>query len=147
MKAIVTIGVSGSGKSTWAENEVDGVVINRDDTRWKITGKLGWNGDRAYKFHSAVEDQVTLENYKQMEFCASQGLDIIIADTNLNPKTRNKLIRQCEELGYEVEIKEFPISYQEALRRNKEREIFAVDEAVIYKQWEQWCKYLEEKDK
>lgn len=151
MKAIITVGISGSGKSTWAERQWDSVqdypfkVINRDDTRWTLSGKRGWNGDNAYKFYHVVEDSVTLLNYQKMCEAAERKRDIIIADTNLNPKTRNKLIRQCQELGYEVEIKEFPISFPEALKRDAQRGIFAVGEDVLKKQWEQWVQYHQDK--
>lgn len=151
MKAIITVGISGSGKSTWAARQWDSKqdypvkVINRDNTRWFLTGKRGWQGSNAYKFHSSVEDAVTAWNEDLMNIAANRGLDIIIADTNLNPKTRAKLIRQCQELGYEVEIKEFPISYQEALRRDEQRGIYAVGEAVLARQWEAWIKYHEDK--
>lgn len=154
MKCIITVGISGSGKSTWAElnakirNELSPtpcVVINRDSTRWKLSGKQGWNGPNAYKFHSAVEDEVTELNAAVMINAAHDKKDIIIADTNLNPKTRNKLIAQCEALGYEVEIKEFPISFQEACKRDATRGIYSVGEAVLMKQWESWVTYWQDK--
>ncbi len=153
MKAIITVGISGSGKTTWAENyrfcihsDTDKVVINRDETRWKLSGKLGWNGPNAYRFHSDMETAVTHHNAHLIEMCSIEGKDIIIADTNLNPKTRNKLIKQCTDLGYEVDIKEFPISFQEACKRDIQRGIFAVGETVLMKQWEQWCKYFADRE-
>lgn len=152
MKCIITVGISNSGKSTFAENlqHTDGdnstwVIINRDSTRWGLSGREGWNGPNAYKFHSSVEDAVTEVNAQKMYDAAIESRDIIIADTNLNPKTRNKLIKQCEELGYEVEIKEFPISLQEACKRDATRGIYSVGEAVLMKQWSAWVKYHEEK--
>ena len=151
MKAILTVGVSGSGKSTWAKSCLSCgwdkfiKVINRDDARWEYSGRRGWNGPNAYSFNNRIEAHVTARNHDKMVRAALEGLDIIIADTNLNPKTRNKLIRQCQELGYEVEIKEFPISFPEALRRDKGRGIFSVGEEVLKKQWEQWINYHMEK--
>lgn len=144
MKAVICVGISGSGKTTWANEEVDGIVINRDDTRWEVSGKRGWNGSNAYKFDKFWEDMVTIKNYQALKECAENSTDVIISDTNLNTKFRNKLIEQCAKLGYEVEIKEFPISFQEACKRDKERGIYAVGEAVLMKQWESWIKYHEE---
>ncbi len=149
MKAIITVGISGSGKSCWAadqEAEFGCAVINRDTTRWLLSGKLGWNGPNAYKFHSDMENAVTHHNAHLIEMCSIEGKDIIIADTNLNPVFRNKLIEKCKALGYVVTIEEFPISLQEACRRDKERGVFAVGESVLMKQWEQWCKYFDEKN-
>lgn len=144
MKAIITAGVSGSGKTTFANEicaEENYVNINRDDTRWGITGKLGWNGPNAYKFSSFTEKMVTSFNAKLIADAWLKGLDIIISDTNLNPVFRNKLIDNLNGVGYEVIIKEFPISFQEACRRDKERGVFAVGEAVLEKQWEGWVSY------
>lgn len=152
MKAYITVGISGSGKSSWAENfnpcihtKVDVVNINRDDTRWFLTGKRGWNGPNAYKFYSKTEKEVTSVNINKITVAASYGADIIISDTNLNTTTRKKLIDICELHGYEVIIKEFPISFQEACRRDKERGIYAVGEEVLKKQWEMWVAYHADK--
>jgi predicted kinase len=145
MKAIITVGISGSGKSTWAEQQANAFEINRDKLRWQITGKHGWSGENAYKFSSKVETEVTRVAEEHLHTVAKYGEDVIISDTNLNPKFRQKLIETCKGLGYEVEIKEFPISFQEALKRDKERGIFSVGEEVLKKQWEQWIKYNEKK--
>ena len=49
MKAIVTVGVSASGKTTFAEsflqegdNRTSWVNINRDDIRWELLGVKDW---------------------------------------------------------------------------------------------------------
>lgn len=144
MKAIITVGVSASGKSTWTEQQ-DAYEINRDKLRWQLTGKLGWSGDNAYKFSSKVEKEVTEVAQHLLQEVAKEGEDVIISDTNLNPKFREQLIQECKALGYQVEIKEFPISFQEACQRDKERGIFSVGEEVLKRQWEQWVKYHEGK--
>jgi hypothetical protein len=66
--------------------------------------------------------------------------NIIIADTNLNPKTRNGLIKLCEDIGFEVEIKEFPVALEEAWKRDAGR-AWGVGHNVIYKQYHQWLEY------
>ena len=146
MKAIITVGISGSGKSTWADANARGVVVNRDNTRWEISGRLGWNGPNAYRFDNHTEGHVTRRNNDKIIRAALAGQDIIVADTNLNTRYRNELIELLEFLGYEVEIKEFPISFPEALRRDSERGIFTVGEAVLKKQWEQWVIYIGSKN-
>lgn len=144
MKATITVGISGSGKSTWAEQQPNAFEINRDKLRWQVTGCIGWAGDNAYKFSSKVETDVTNIAEGHLIAVAKMGEDVIISDTNLNPKFRQKLIATCQGLGYTVEIKEFPISFQEALERDKERGIFSIGEQVLKRQWEQWIKYNEE---
>lgn len=151
MKATICVGISGSGKSTWAERQWDSKqdyptkVINRDETRWALSGKLGWNGPNRYKFDKEIEKAVTSVNLQKIYDAAIEGKDIIIADTNLNEINRRGLEEACAELGYEVEIREFPISFQEACKRDAARGIFSVGEAVLMKQWTQWVKYHEEK--
>src|SRR5690606_33869166 len=72
------------------------------------------------------------------------GLDIIISDTNLNEKYRKQLISKLESLGYDVEIMEFPISLEEAWKRDSLRPN-GVGHSVIYKQYQKWLEYKGEK--
>ena len=142
MKAIITVGVSASGKSTWAAEKMKEVgsrwaIVCRDDLRWHVSGVTGW---KDYKFNKKTEKEVTELQEAQIRFF-SQDHDIIIADTNLNPSTRNRLIDLCTSLGYEVEIKEFPITLEEAWKRDQFRGVFSVGRDVIYKQWQQWLEY------
>lgn len=80
---------------------------------------------------------------------AEKGLkfesNIIISNTNLNPKTRGFWREFAEKRGYEFEIKEFPISLEEAIERDSKREN-SVGEDVIRKQYKQWLEYLESKN-
>ncbi len=152
MKAFICVGISGSGKSTFANTlqHTDGdnstwQIINRDETRWLLSGKRGYNGPNAYKFYSTIERDVTDYNERRIEECAADGVDIIISDTNLNSVFREKLIGKCKALGYDVQIEEFPISFQEACKRDKQRGIYAVGEDVLMKQWNDWCKYHQDK--
>jgi len=145
LKAILTIGISGSGKSTWASlqyNEFDYEIINRDNLRWQISGTTGW---KDYKFNKKIEKAVTEAQEALIVECAKYGNNIIIADTNLNPATRERLIKLCESLGFEVEIKEFPITLEEAWKRDQFRGVFSVGRDVIYKQWQQWLDYKGER--
>lgn len=138
MKAIITVGISASGKTTWAKEQVHYMNINRDDIRFNTICPNGnWN---SYKFSKKNEQRVT-EIQEQLAYdSAAMERDIIISDTNLNSKTRNKWISFCQSLGYEVEIKEFPISYEEAVKRDRLR-ANGVGEQVIYKQYQQWLEY------
>lgn len=149
MFAIITVGVSASGKSTWARNHIhdrmrqDGEVwvdINRDWERRcvlfeKTEGqidKLVW---RHWKWK--WEDEVTKRCDAKIVEAAAARKNIIISDTNLNKWRREALQRKLEEMGYTVEIKTFPVSFEEACRRDAEREN-GVGYQVIAKQFEQW---------
>ena len=120
----LTVGISCSGKTTWSEefvrNNRDWVNLNRDDVRFNTftDGEPDWN---KYKFTSKNEKRVSsiIEGYA--ENAVAQGCNIIVSDTNLNPNIRNKWKEFAEVHGYEYEEKPFPITWEEARKRNNLR--------------------------
>lgn len=141
MKAIITIGVSASGKSTWAKEYAivnrKTIITNRDDLRFSLTGATSWKN---YRFDKHIEKTIT--EIQQATICQAiaQKHDIIVADTNLSPFYREQLISLLETVGYQVEIKEFPITLEEAWKRDALR-TNGVGKDVIYKQYQQWLEY------
>ena len=134
MRAILTIGCSGSGKTTWALQQ-DKRVICRDNIRREILGlDYKTNLWEHWKFTKKAECEVTDRQYQQIQEAAASNQDIIIADTNINPKTREKLTAMLQELGYDVEEKVFKTSVWNCLSRNFER-VDEVSESVIWDQW------------
>ena len=141
MKAILTVGISASSKTTWAEEFVaqnsDWANINRDDIRFShfCKGERNWR-----KYNWKHEKEVNRIFYRELDLVVENRLNVIISDTNLNPKYRNILIDQLKEYGYEVEIKEFEIDLEEAVKRDLLRQN-SVGREVIYKQYLQWLEY------
>lgn len=148
MKAWLTVGLSAAGKTSWTNAMLESTVmwgateivdIDRDFIRFNIVCPgANWSN---YKFTKANEAQVDEIEGKMIMDAWGKGLGIIVSNTNLNPKTRNKLAKQLEDLGYEVEIKEFPITFEEAIKRDNLR-ANGVGKDVIYKQWLQWNEYI-----
>lgn len=136
MKAILTVGVSASGKTTWAEQfvkENEGWVnINRDDIRFAILGERDWA-----KWNWKNEKRVTGVQEQLIFDAVMEEKDIIISDTNLNKKFREQMIQKLEEKGYDVTLKMFPVSFEEAVKRDTHRSN-GVGYSVIAKQYEQW---------
>lgn len=66
--------------------------------------------------------------------------DIICSDLNLSESRRIALIAKLEGVGYEVEIKEFPVTLEEAWKRDAAREN-GVGHSVIAEQYQKWLKY------
>ena len=106
MKAVITVGISGSGKSTWASKQSGYTVINRDDVRVELMERDGkqfsWSG-----WSWKREDEVTKICNTKIAEMASAGIDIIISDTNLNRGRRNSLAARLKELGYDVSYQFF----------------------------------------
>lgn len=140
MKGIITIGLSASGKSTYAEEMAKKgyVQIERDMIRRYLFGFEQWN---EYKFNKTNEERVTAVADQMLFDAHLEKKNVVISDTNLNPKYRNALIEKLKGYGYEVEIKEFPISYEEAIKRDTFRK-YSVGQKVIYQQWQQWLEYI-----
>ena len=141
MKAIITVGVSASGKSTYAEEMAknpDWMEINRDNIRKEIWAKqhpgepFVW-----FKWKWKNENLVTARQSEMVGYAVKNKKNIIISDTNLNENVRTNLFIVLTELGYGVELKLFEVSFEEALRRDTTREN-GVGLSVIAKQFEQW---------
>jgi ABC-type oligopeptide transport system ATPase subunit len=122
-KAIITVGISGSGKSTFAKTllSVEGlykgatdyhvrlneeghlsekwIEINRDNLRFDYKTP-DWT---KYRFTKRKENEVTRKQEEMFYRAEERNLNIVCSDTNLNPKTRNKWIELLESLDYEVD--------------------------------------------
>jgi predicted kinase len=122
MKAIITVGISASGKSTFAkEMESQGYMdINRDDIRFDhfCNGVRDWS---LYKFNKERENYVTQVQERMVDGASVMGINVIISDTNISDKTRNFLVNRLTNLGYDVEVKYFDIDLIEALQRDTKR--------------------------
>ena len=143
MKAIFTIGVSASGKTTWAESQKNVINSNRDDIRFCLLVEEGsldrserhllwtkWNFKRETEVN-AVEDQ-------QIQMAMERKKDIIFSNTNLNEDRLRQSMKRMEDLGFEVETKVFQVpSIDEVIKRDAKRSP-SVGEAVLRKQWRQW---------
>lgn len=155
MKAILTVGVSCSGKSTWAKEfleEKDASFkfhcideqwgqVERDRIRRLIQMEKGIDvGDSGVnwgKWKWKDEKKVTELFWTDVETSAAHNASLVISDTNLNPDRLKSMIQKLEKLGYEVEVREFPVTFEEACRRDAKR-TNGVGVSVIARQMEQW---------
>lgn len=146
-KLTITVGVSASGKTTWVEsltNEelYNTVNINRDDIRFNIIRPGGtW---KTYN-PSGNEPAVTRFQVKLAESAVAFWERIIISDTNLSSRARKFWKEFAAKNGYDFEIKEFPISLEEAIKRDAKRDN-SVGEEAIRKQYVLWLEYLKSKE-
>ena len=140
-KLIITVGISASGKSTYAKELVKQgwVEVNRDFWRFNLfcEGVQDWS---LYKSSKQKEDEVSKYCLDQWDLAIDPQFrdDVIISNTNLNPKDLDCWKTKGEEAGYEVEIKYFDILLEEALKRDSKRGGLQVGRETILKQWKKW---------
>lgn len=157
LRAIMTVGCSASGKNTWVDEFVEDeaelyryssgrsgaewVVIERDVIRFTdIIDNKGVKDWTKYKFTRARENRVTEIQDKMLEDAVENGKNVIICETNLNPKNRPRLVHQLSSMGFEVEFKEFEADLNTLWKRDAQR-AGGVGHLVIYKQYQQWLEY------
>lgn len=135
MKAQILVGVSGSGKTTYAMSMTDYAIVCRDDIRFGhvMPNARGW---KDYVFSNENEQKVTAIHKGQIDRCAEIGQNLIVADTNLSKKNRRKLIKYLQEIGYEVELVIINLPLEACIERDAERGARSVGESIIRQQWE-----------
>lgn len=158
-KAIVTIGISASGKTTWARKQAQKdpsyTVVGRDDIRAMLMGSTDGTVDWD-RWQWKREKEVTAIQKKLIKQAAESGQNVIIADTNLNSKYlgemvdtnefRGGLLEFLHKLGFEIEFKEFDIDITEAWRRDSRRKN-GVGHHVIAQQYELYLEYKAKRGK
>ena len=119
MKMIITRGLPGSGKSTWADEQVSAdksgntVRVNRDTLR--IMLNCDRHSRRAEKLVANARDAL-------IRTSLSTGRDVIVDDTNLVPSTVDRLKLIADELGANFEVKDFTdVSVQVCIERDLHR--------------------------
>jgi len=125
---ILTIGLPGCGKSTWAINNTNGFhIIERDIIRREICEEMGisfsWN-----TWDMSLEDRVTQLWNDRSEKIIAEGGNICFSDTNLNRKYRKKLIERMLHAEYDVTCVLFDIDVDICKKRNVLRGNMAVKE-------------------
>lgn len=114
----LTRGLPASGKTTWAkawvlEDPAARARVNRDDLRAMLFVKP------TYEWHQ--EQQVTAVQREAVKALVAAGCDVVCDDTNLRPKYVREWQRFARAHGADVEIREFPIDVEDAIRRDAER--------------------------
>lgn len=103
-KIILTRGLPGSGKSTWAQayagNHVNHVIVERDDLRMQLFGSY-WTGKQE------DEERVTRLQEKLVRAALSEDMTVIVSDTHLPDRSVKKWLKLGHELGVSVEVKDF----------------------------------------
>lgn len=129
-KIIMLKGLPASGKSTWAKEKINEnsnyIRINKDDIRESITGK--WTPKKE-------KNVISIRN-SLIKTGINLGKNVIIDDTNLNPKHEQSLKTLAQELGVEFEVNDsfLKVPVEECVERDIKRDK-SVGYKVIYKMY------------
>ena len=139
---ILTIGVPGSGKSTWARGEADWnnrvlfdtptIIVERDEIRRELTGDHQ-DFTREAAVTRIAEDRVRI--------ALARGGTVIVADTNLRAKYRRRWAKMAEQYGAKYREVVFDTPLDVCLARDAARDK-PVGEEVIRRMHEQFVQTL-----
>jgi predicted kinase len=149
-KIILTRGIQGSGKSTWARKWVEEdpehrIRINNDDIR-NMLGVYWVTSREGLVSHIKTTTATT---------AMRQGYDIVVDNMNLNPKEikfwedivnrhNREIISSSSQISYEYEIefKDFFIPLEECIRRDAMRPN-PIGEKVIRETWRRYKHFIQ----
>lgn len=152
MKIEILVGISASGKSTYAKQLVEQgwTRINRDDLRKSLINsslKDYWSGPKDVR--DRTEALVTAMSEVLLENCVKNNLDVVIDNTHLQARYITQILnlakKHCGPSGFEYNINVFyNIDPETCIARDKNRQD-SVGESVIRNQYEQFKKFRYDK--
>lgn len=134
LKVIITVGIPGSGKSTWSKEQIakdpsNWVRINNDDLR---------NSFNNSNFSADYEKLISSTREFLLKESLKRNKNVIIDNVNINSKHFETTCKLVSSLNMNVQVFEKPffVTLDEAIERNSKRIGSAcVPEDVIKKYW------------
>lgn len=114
-KLVLTRGIPGSGKSTWAKRWVAEdpewrTRINRDDLRMMTQGQPILDRMR--------EETLSTMQAAMVESALRAKISVVVDDTNLTARFVKEWMRLAAKVGVEVEFKDFNVDLDVCIRRD-----------------------------
>lgn len=126
MKLIMTLGAPGAGKTTWstaqcARSDERFIRVNKDELRLELLGMRKGDHKAQPDLQEAETKVILPERDKRIKAALKAGFNVIVDDTNLNPKHEKRLRELARQFGAEFQVKRFDTDVEECIRRNAER--------------------------
>lgn len=142
-KIIILVGISGSGKSTFAKgyvkNHLDTVIISRDTIRMSLFGFNEETYGDYYKDDITEREKIVTNFFNsQVRYALEKGLDVIADNTHLN----KSYIYAYKQFGVPFEVRVFDVNLDVCIQRDFER-IKSVGGDVVNKQYKSFKKLLD----
>ena len=135
-----TIGLPTAGKTTWAKSlKEEKVIISSDDTILAYFQTSNYNeASKAYQTTS-TEEREQISNIQKIMFLMAlkNGKDIIIDKTHLLSSQIEKFYNLIPA-NYRKTCVVFPITFDEVLKRNAQRENKTISEAVLIQMFDKY---------
>ena len=126
-KIILTRGIPGSGKSTWAKSWA------KEDSEYRI--RISWDDMRRMfgSYWVPSREEFIKESTRMILMkAASLKYDIVVDNMNLSESSKSLFVEFANIYGYEIEYKDFKTPLEECLLRNSWRKgDECIDEKVI----------------
>ena len=129
---IITRGISGSGKTTWAKKQERYVRVNRDDIRRELYPERGQDYYAVSDLRKR-EDNVTKVSHARISALLGVGMNVVCDDTNLPVRTGRELMRLAEDAGASVRVVSFedvPVEVCIARQNDRPEEERVPEEAI-----------------
>jgi len=132
---ILTVGLSGSGKSTWAkkyiQNDSNIKIVCKDDLRSMLDNKIYTKANE--KFVNKVRDVIILE-------AVNEGKSIIVADTNLCSKHEKHIKQLVGNKAHVVNKYFLDIPIETCIKQDLQRERSVGKDVIIKQYYDFICK-------
>lgn len=139
MNLIITVGVPGSGKTTWAYEKAktmgNTLTISRDDIRRTL---FSYGNIDKYRFTEEKEDLVSRVQEDTVRVAIASGKNVIVHNTHLKQKDIDYWRGFAKENQLDFHIEYFDVSIVELLKRNHKR---GNDALPVSRLWEMFKQY------
>lgn len=129
-KLIMMIGVPGSGKSTWVENN------KTDEMLWVSRDKIRFDKLKEDDYYFAYEDEVFEQFLEEITWGLEMDKTVIADATHLNKQSRARVLDKVRKFADEIEAVWIDVPIETAFSQNDKREGRAwVKHGIIRRMW------------